>query len=1369
MSYAEHGPRIFLAGRPSNGVPLTYGDYVLPKKRSEGRLKLYNSCTDIRAWSPNILESTRYFRELNEHDPAPGRVIPFNVVMENMIGLTAQAQNELRVARRELQKYKSLKLTSEQQKYLENFVTTVVINETEEMKVEAIIRPLSQKGSFNANKIAALQHSDMYLSMYFHPGRRFRYDRGVHNYLLTNTHVLRENLNAKPLSENNTYLVSRVTSCDILTEARSVRDYSDQTSTYIEYVDASSQVMQEVCEVGVQTDGYKNDAYDGQSNVDSSSSQYCESSESVSTSESELRINLDPLVVCEKNHKGVIIQKDSEIIVLKNELGMKEDELEELRELNKHLQTLLKEEDENANILRHNFNILQEKLKIVNDKRNVEVENLSAKLSSSECLVDQLKMELGRKCQVCYLQSQEIQKLRQEVKETEVLSIENESLTRKMKEMEHLSKEAESCGIALEQVKNVWWERDMLQKQYHEQSCTLADREDEIKRLLTLIKQMSVAADTREVEMNDVVANLKNEIQVKNEKISQCEMQLICMEREVGNLTNMLKSSLNNLDESKIAYEGICEYTKCEHDTCLDVQSALSALKAFIAELEECKLERRNRLREIDNLKAYVACYSQESVSEITNTDFDTGHGSIQPVAEDSTSSNCGDCHLSKELVNVQIQSDDIDSSAICSEESEKIELNEIISYEEIDHALATHIKRSIDKIHEISTVLQGAGDYHVQIVKEFAKQQQELQKKDLEITKLKQKVAEHMLQRGEGDCMIQEQIRKRMLEKEKVLEAVINKRDSEIERLHEDLLSLKSENVDLFDTNTAQNEELRVQRDQMRKLNQQIDDLQQTINILKQETNNVDNMRKKLMELQMENNDLKNKLTQANEIISKNAEIIADLERKDEKNRMTLTHESIRYDAMITQKQDDIVKLQKENQSLCDQLSKVVIELARSNDTISLLRRESDNMAVINVLQANLSDLDVDKERLLVKVDYLRSEIVSCQSSTADIENELRTISQRNETLKTDIDAVKNTNDQLLYTHEDMVKSLKDTLYTLPGKIYEKIVRLRTEIKEDDTEMENTSEQHQSKEILENEKGKQQAKSCQQDEEFYASQCTHDELVTVAQEVDCNIENAVHKLRFLEGQYESKLHEIKNLMDDVKLRDYEIKNLEECITYLLQEKNDLQTKVKSQVEEYQNKLALLKKKYDSSLNAFRKRHNENVERLQTRFEDIMKMEKSPFDSESWLQSLNLKELTELHNRINILSSHAVENTESNITHTETKDHYRPRNNSEDHKFYNKFTLHKQYTTENRLSLNKKASKNELIFENLNMENNEEKISITELYSRDFKQKHRFFDDGKEQTENTESSKPRIDRTLDWQREKFIYQCSIHHKLNNAR
>lgn len=98
---------------------------------------------------------------------------------------------------------------------------------------------------------------------------------------------------------------------------------NDQASICIEYVDASSQAMQDVRETGVQTEECKdNNADDKQSNVDSPSSQYYGSSESVSTSESESGVNSDP-EVCERSHKGVIIQKDSEIIVLKNELGVR--------------------------------------------------------------------------------------------------------------------------------------------------------------------------------------------------------------------------------------------------------------------------------------------------------------------------------------------------------------------------------------------------------------------------------------------------------------------------------------------------------------------------------------------------------------------------------------------------------------------------------------------------------------------------------------------------------------------------------------------------------------------------------------------------------------------------------------------------------------------------------------------------------------------------------------------------------------------------------------------------------------------------------------------------------------------------------------
>ncbi|XP_070522437.1 LOW QUALITY PROTEIN: uncharacterized protein [Cardiocondyla obscurior] len=439
MSYAEHGPRIFLTGGPSSDVPLTYGDYVLPKKRSEGRLKLYDSCTDIRAWSPNVLENTRYFRELNEHGKSTvQKLTPFSVVMENMITLTAQAQRDLHVTRRELLRYRSLNLTPEQRDHLENFVRTSQVR------------------------------------------------------------------------------------CAI-----NFADYNKQETFCIECVDASIQVERDICEMGVQTEECRdNDIYDKQSNVDSPSSQYYETGESTSTFESEFGINLDP-ESCERNHTEVIIQKDSEIIALKNELDvrelimietsfrsnecamytlfifafqMREDDLKDLQDLNRHLQTLLKEKDEDSNILKHNVNVIFFFLyENQPGQQNRRPKCKSNSLSSVEYLMDQMKMELIRERQVCYSQSKEIRELKIKVEAAELHSMENQSLMRKVREMDRLSREAESCGDALKQMKNVCLERDMLQKQNYEQSCTLAERENEIKQLLTLIKQTSDKADTREV------------------------------------------------------------------------------------------------------------------------------------------------------------------------------------------------------------------------------------------------------------------------------------------------------------------------------------------------------------------------------------------------------------------------------------------------------------------------------------------------------------------------------------------------------------------------------------------------------------------------------------------------------------------------------------------------------------------------------------------------------------------------------------------------------------------------------------------------------------------------------------------------------
>lgn len=49
--------------------------------------------------------------------------MPVDVVIENMIGFTAKAQKDLRVAQRRLRKYESLKLTPEQRRQLESCVS----------------------------------------------------------------------------------------------------------------------------------------------------------------------------------------------------------------------------------------------------------------------------------------------------------------------------------------------------------------------------------------------------------------------------------------------------------------------------------------------------------------------------------------------------------------------------------------------------------------------------------------------------------------------------------------------------------------------------------------------------------------------------------------------------------------------------------------------------------------------------------------------------------------------------------------------------------------------------------------------------------------------------------------------------------------------------------------------------------------------------------------------------------------------------------------------------------------------------------------------------------------------------------------------
>lgn len=142
------------------------------------------------------------------------------------------------------------------------------------------------------------------------------------------------------------------------------------------------------------------------------------------------------------------------------------------------------------------------------------------------------------------------------------------------------------------------------------------------------------------------------------------------------------------------------------------------------------------------------------------------------------------------------------------------------------------------------------------------------------------------------------------------------------------------------------------------------------------------------------------------------------------------------------------------------------------------------------------------------------------------------------------------------------------------------------------------------------------------------------------------------HKVEPSKNEHYRNQNEIEKLLNEIEIRDRKIKNYTETVKHLMQEIIDLRAIVKSQAEEYQTKLVLMKKRYDSSLNAVNERHKENIEILQKQFEDNLRSE-TIFEPENWLQSLNMKELVELYERISVII-----NRNANLICTKTKNQF---------------------------------------------------------------------------------------------------------------
>ncbi|XP_050576464.1 repetitive organellar protein-like isoform X2 [Bombus affinis] len=730
--------------------------------------------------------------------------------------------------------------------------------------------------------------------------------------------------------------------------------------------------------------------------------------------------------------------------------------------------------------------------------------------------------------------------------------------------------------------------------------------------------------------------------------------------------------------------------------------------------------------------------------------------------------------------------------------------LNEILHTEEtylydekINKAIEIHLKSCINKI---NTALQGAGDQHIQITETIEEQQKELKRKSLEIAQLKEVVQQ---QRGEGIGLNEENIKiKEQLSK---ITTALNKKDDHVLKLEQQLEILKSElfiydkdcNALKKENNNLENitnrlskecreskKQLIIKIEQVKNLSEQVRELLETKNLKTTLENKIKEIEKRLSNLQFENYELEKNIIQSNMIISTKEEAITTLKNKVNASNNILSQKIGEYKNAMEQKHHEIIKLEDENILLNEKLKDVEHKLTEMNVIIVSLTEQNDKINIIYTMQEDLAKLDKYEKKLKVELSNLRTQLINDQNSNKKLDNSLDIYLHENEILEKNVEYWKNENSELLIRlhNEVMEENLKSKLYTLSNQIYERLLSLQnlSNLEKDSSNSKFIKKLHDQYIIHQDEIIELTVNNRIKNFKLEYKDLKREVKEAEIEKIDVQLPNNVNikkvpenncitfersnspnnllvehtNIRFIDKMEHTKSEHNEN-QNEIMNRDCEIKHPKEIIKHLIQENAELRAILKSQMEEYQDKIILMKKNYDSSLNAVCERHKANVEILQKQFEDDMKSEKM-FDSENWLLSLNMKELMELHEQITEFYA--------TLNEAEKKFQILPINVHEEESMYKRIIS----------SISKERNshiQNEWQF----MPFLGDAQKYRTLQTQDYKSNlgHNFgYHNGEEKSpelENKSKKDKQIEKdfTFDQQRWNFINQCSAYHKLSN--
>ncbi|XP_031771530.1 uveal autoantigen with coiled-coil domains and ankyrin repeats-like [Apis florea] len=669
----------------------------------------------------------------------------------------------------------------------------------------------------------------------------------------------------------------------------------------------------------------------------------------------------------------------------------------------------------------------------------------------------------------------------------------------------------------------------------------------------------------------------------------------------------------------------------------------------------------------------------------------------------------------------------------------------DIISKKKVISDLYNQHKEEQIKYNSYIKEFPSSGDQHIQIIERIGEQQKELKRKDVEIAQLKKEMAQQ--QRGEGDSLKEEKFENNIKEQLSKMIMDLNKKDDLILKLEGQLEVFKNE---------------------------------------------------LLIDSQFENNELKKNNIQANIIISTKDKTIISLKSNIDKTDNILSQKVAEYENAMEGKHCELLKLENENKLLNEKVKDMEHKLMEMNLTIISLTEQNDKINIIYTMQENLTKLDKNEKKLKIELNNLRNQLISDQNNNKKLDISLDAFLRENEILKKDVEYWKNEISELsIRLRNEMIEeNLKNKLYVLSNKIYERLLNLKKLSNlEESSNIKNLQDKyiiHQDREIkltIDNTTENFKQKYSDQKREIKENEIEEIDIqllnnVNIKDEILKNNYKTFERFDSLQDNNINTKYKEKNIINEhnvnqnkMENKDFEIKHPKEVIKHLMQENDDLRTILKSQMEEYQDKLILMKKNYDSSLNALCERHKANIEILQKQFEDDIKNEKM-FDSENWLLSLNMKELMELHERINVII-----NNNTNIIHMENVNQCSSDNGVQE-QFYTK--LNEPEKKFQMLPMNEEESMYNKMMSSIVKEKtshlqnqwqfrsfNDQKYPTLQTQDYKFSLEHNFgYFNGEEKSlelENKYEKEKQMekDSTFDKQRWSFINQCSVYHKLSN--